>query len=105
MATISVTTRSGTTRTVIAPVGETLMEALRDHETGVEAVCHGSLSCATCHVFVAEEDWNTVGRPAEDETSLLEDLVHSGPNSRLSCQVIVTNAMDGMSVTVAPPEA
>lgn len=81
------------------------MEALREHEVGVEAVCHGSLSCATCHVIVADEWFGKVGAPDEDEKSLLEDLVHSGPTSRLSCQLIVTDAMDGISITVAPPEA
>jgi 2Fe-2S ferredoxin len=83
--------------------GLTLMEVLRAR-SAVEASCGGQCACATCHVFIDEAWFAQTGTPSETEIDLLDSSIDRRPNSRLSCQVILTPELDGMSVTVAPPE-
>lgn len=104
MSTILVTTRQGSKRTVLAAAGTPLMETLRNHNLDVEAVCGGSISCATCHVYVASEWLPKLGPPGEFERDLLGGLIHSAETSRLSCQIIITADMEGLAVTIAPSE-
>jgi 2Fe-2S ferredoxin len=91
----------GTEKTIAARAGDSLMEAAVDHDiTGIVAECGGGCSCATCHVYIAE-DW--VGRiePAADfEKTMHEFAVEPKPTSRLSCQVFVNQEMDGLRVQV-----
>jgi ferredoxin, 2Fe-2S len=104
MTTLNVTDRDGVEHQLKAPSGATLMEVLRDQEMGVAALCGGMCSCATCHVYV---DGTWVGKlPAaqSDETELLIDVPDRKPNSRLSCQIVVLPAYEGLKVTVAPEE-
>ncbi len=104
MAKVIVTDRDGVTHEVEAETGSPLMYSLRDLDYGVEAICGGVCSCATCHVFV-DPEW--VGRlPArdQDEEELLEELENFQPNSRLSCQIEFNADLDGMPVTIAPEE-
>jgi len=105
MAVINVTNRAGKTETITGKVGNTLMENLRDAGLDVEAICGGCCSCATCHVFI-DDAW-TAKMPARsaDELELVEQTRSFKPaNSRLSCQIKFTDAMDGLTVTVAPAE-
>jgi len=105
MAVINVTTRAGKAETITGKVGNTLMENLRDAGLDVEAICGGCCSCATCHVFI-DDAW-TAKMPARsaDELELVEQTRAFKPaNSRLSCQIKFTDAMDGLTVTVAPAE-
>ncbi len=104
MATINVTDREGNQLELPATNGEPLMYALRDIRNGVEAICGGMCSCATCHVYV-DADW--VGRLPDrepEEHELLAELEGFQENSRLSCQIEVSDALDGLKVTVAPEE-
>ena len=104
MPTVRVIDRDGAEHELTAPSGATLMEPLRDMSDGVAAICGGMCSCATCHVYI-DESW--VGKlPAahSDETDMLQDLVSRRPNSRLSCQVTLTDALDGLKATIAPEE-
>ncbi len=104
MPTIHVTDREGEQHQVEADSGVPLMETLRDLPYGVEAICGGMCSCATCHVYVADE-WAGKLQPKEDdESDLLEELEHHQASSRLSCQVEVTEEMDGLALTIAPFE-
>ncbi len=101
---LRVVNRNGVEVEVQASAGSTLMEPLRDIEDGVSAICGGMCSCATCHVYV-DEAW--VGKlPAahSDETDMLRDLTSRQPNSRLSCQITLTDALDGLKATIAPEE-
>ncbi len=105
MAVINVTNRAGKAETITGKVGNTLMENLRDAGLDVEAICGGCCSCATCHVFI-DDAW-TAKMPARsaDELELVEQTRAFKPaNSRLSCQIKFTDAMDGLTVTVAPAE-
>ena len=103
MPTVWLTCRDGTTEQVEARTGRSLMLNIRKPGQ-IQAICGGCASCGTCHVYVAE-DWVERLPPikAEEETILaFSDWCQ--PNSRLSCQIKVTDDLDGLSVTVAPED-
>ena len=84
---------------VEADVGETVMAAaVRHRVAGIEGACGGAMACATCHIYVSE-DWFSRIPPAEPaEADMLEYGSHIQPNSRLGCQIIVTEDMNGLEV-------
>lgn len=97
---------NGTTRTVDADTGSTVMEAaIRNAVPGIEAECGGACACATCHVYVAENWLAAVGKPAPMEEDMLDFAFDVRPNSRLSCQIKITDAMDGLTVTTPERQA
>lgn len=105
MPIIHVTTRDGSQQEVQATSGRSLMENLRGG--GIEeilALCGGNCSCATCHVFVAEEWLDKLPPMGSDEDDLLDSADARQSNSRLSCQIPVTDSLDQLRVTVAPEE-
>lgn len=105
MPTIQVTDRAGQQTTVSVETGQTLMEPLREIDNGIEALCGGMCSCATCHVFVTPEWFARLPTRQSDELELLESTESYRSNeSRLACQVRVTDALDGLALTVAPEE-
>lgn len=90
----------GTARTVEAKAGETVMEtAVKNSIPGIDADCGGACACATCHVYVDEGYMAKVGRPEEMEQSMLDFADGVRPNSRLSCQIVVREELEGLSVT------
>jgi ferredoxin, 2Fe-2S len=104
MTTVNVIDRDGVEHQLQSPPGATLMEVLRDQDMGVAALCGGMCSCATCHVYV-DEAWLTALPAAQsDETDILSDLPDRKTNSRLSCQIAMVAAYEGLKVTVAPEE-
>ncbi len=105
MAEIKVTDRDGGEQLVGAYDGRPLMEALRDSELGVLGTCGGNCSCGTCHVYVAESWMAKLAPRTEDEQAMLDaiaELVEVKPNSRLSCQIEVTESLDGLEVKIGP---
>lgn len=103
MVTITVTDRDGTTVPISADPGATLLEAIRDG--GIDdllALCGGCCSCATCHVYIGASHPELFAPASADENDLLDASEHRQPSSRLSCQVELTEELDGLSVTVAP---
>ena len=93
----------GNSRVVEAQEGSTVMEtALRESIPGIEAECGGACACATCHVYVAEDWMEVVGKPEQMEEDMLDFAFEVRPNSRLSCQIKVTAALDGLVVTTPP---
>jgi 2Fe-2S ferredoxin len=91
---------SGQSRTVEAQVGSTAMEtALRNSVPGIEAECGGACACATCHVYVAPEWTDVTGKASQMEEDMLDFAFEVRPNSRLSCQIKVSDALDGLVVT------
>ncbi|MGC3982090.1 MAG: 2Fe-2S iron-sulfur cluster-binding protein [Steroidobacteraceae bacterium] len=104
MTTLNVIDRDGAEHQVKAPKGATLMEVLRDQDLGVAALCGGMCSCATCHVYVDEAWLGKLPAVQSDENEVLSDLPDRLPNSRLSCQIVVVPAYEGLKVTVAPEE-
>jgi len=91
---------SGQSRTVEGQVGATVMEtALRNSVPGIEAECGGACACATCHVYVSEEWTEAVGKPSQMEEDMLDFAFEVRPNSRLSCQIKISDQLDGLVVT------
>ena len=97
---INYTDSQGTSRTVEAQEGSTVMEtALRNSIPGIDAECGGACACATCHVYVADEWSEIVGKPSQMEEDMLDFAFEVRPTSRLSCQIKVAPALDGLKVT------
>jgi 2Fe-2S ferredoxin len=91
---------SGEKRSVEAQIGSTVMEtALRNSIPGIEAECGGACACATCHVYVAEEWMPVVGKASQMEEDMLDFAFEVRPSSRLSCQIKVSEAIDGLVVS------
>ncbi|MDR4305503.1 2Fe-2S iron-sulfur cluster binding domain-containing protein [Chelatococcus sambhunathii] len=106
MAKITYIDASGESRTVEAEIGATVMEtAIRHDVPGIEAECGGACSCATCHVYVDDAWTETVGGPEPMEEDMLDFAYDVRPNSRLSCQIKVTPALDGLVVTTPERQA
>ena len=83
--------------------GDTLMQALTDTEDlGVRAECGGCCACATCHVYVDPEWLAKLPPQSDDEEAMLDEAFEVTAGSRLSCQIVLTPALDGIEVTVAP---
>lgn len=102
---IWVTRSDGTTTTISGRERQSLMEALRD--AGIEevlALCGGCCACATCHVHVADEFLGLLPPMDTPESELLEGSPKRKPASRLSCQILLHEALDGIAVTVAPED-
>jgi ferredoxin, 2Fe-2S len=102
---LTVVDRDGAVRSVEATDGWSVMEILRDAGFSVSAICGGSLSCGTCHVYFEAEIFAGLGRPSLDERDLLESSGHYDPDrSRLSCQVPFNSSLQGARVTIAPED-
>lgn len=97
-------TRGTVHRLIDGEDGQSLMELARAHGVeGIMADCGGACSCATCHVFVEPDYWDKVGEPDEIEFAMLDMVADvARPTSRLSCQIKLSDALDGLTVTVAP---
>jgi len=99
MPTITYIDAKGVSRPVEAKIGSTLMEsAIQNDVPGIDADCGGACACATCHVYIDPEWSERVGQPSPMEQDMLDFAFEVRPNSRLSCQVKVTQALDGLVV-------
>jgi 2Fe-2S ferredoxin len=88
------------TGTVEAKNGESVMEAaIKNSIPGIDADCGGACACATCHVYVDEAFMDKAGVQEEMEKSMLDLAENAKPNSRLSCQITVSDALNGLRVT------
>ncbi len=102
MPKLVVVNRAGEEKTVEASAGLSVMEVIRD--SGFDemlALCGGCCSCATCHVYVDPAFAGAVEPMSEDENDLLDSSDHRNETSRLSCQIHLTDALDGLKVTIA----
>ena len=99
MAKIHFVDHSGEKRTIEVENGATVMEAaIRNAVPGIEAECGGACACATCHVYVDEAWREKVGSPTPMEEDMLDFGFDVRPNSRLSCQIKVSDELDGLVV-------
>jgi len=102
MTKLTIVKRDGSQSVVEANDGVTVMEAIRDNGFDeLLALCGGCCSCATCHVHIEDAFLDKIPEMTEDENDLLDSSDHRNVNSRLSCQIDVTSALDGMTVTLA----
>lgn len=105
MPKLIVVNRAGEESTVEAGSGLTVMEAIRDNGFDeLLALCGGCCSCATCHVHVDPAFADLLPPMSEDENDLLDSSDHRDATSRLSCQLPLTDALDGLKVTIAIEE-
>ena len=92
---------NGAVHEVEGDAGSTVMEtAIRNMVPGIEAECGGALACATCHVYVDDKWFEATGGPSEMEEDMLDFAYEVQPTSRLSCQIKVSEALDGLVVRV-----
>lgn len=104
MPMMQVIDRDGVVHEVEGRAGLKVMEILRDLDYGVGAICGGMCSCATCHVYVDAVWLARLPPPMLDETELLAALSGFRAESRLSCQIDFTDALDGLRLEISPDE-
>ena len=90
--------RDGTRRELDVPVGMSVMEVARRHEVDIEGACEGSLACSTCHVIVDPEWYGRLREASEEEEDMLDLAYNLTRTSRLGCQIIITEELDGLTV-------
>ena len=101
---VKVTDQTGKTHTLDAPEGWRLMEVIREHGLPIKAECGGACACATCHVYI-DENWHArLPEKTEDEDTMLDEAFDLKDTSRLSCQIILNETLDGLTVTLAKNE-
>jgi 2Fe-2S ferredoxin len=96
--------RDGNEQQMEALPSGSLMEVLRDIDGGVAAICGGMCSCGTCHVYVAAEWRERLPAQHVDEREIVSELQHHRDDSRLSCQIRLSENLNGLRVTLAPEE-
>lgn len=105
MPNLVVVDRSGVETTIEFEAGLSVMEAIRDNGfDALLALCGGCCSCATCHVYVDPAFNDFLPSMTEDESDLLDSSEHRNEKSRLSCQLQITQAVDGLRVEIAPED-
>jgi 2Fe-2S ferredoxin len=90
--------RDGTHREVEAPLGLSVLEIAHKHGVDIEGACEGSLACSTCHVIVDSSWFGKLESPTEDEEDMLDLAFDLQETSRLGCQLIMTDKLDGLVV-------
>ncbi|MFO0402999.1 MAG: ferredoxin family 2Fe-2S iron-sulfur cluster binding protein [Alphaproteobacteria bacterium] len=90
--------RDGTQKAVEAPLGLSVLEIAHRNSVDIEGACEGSLACSTCHVIVDGAWFAKLAKPTEDEEDMLDLAFDLQETSRLGCQLIMTDALDGLVV-------
>lgn len=101
MVTVTFIDQAGSRHIVVAPVGVSLMEAaVRNSIPGIDADCGGSCACATCHVVIDSECFAKAGPVSTSESDMLDFVPVRHHSSRLSCQIMLSNGLDGLIVHI-----
>ena len=91
---------NGKEKVVDAEIGLSILEIAHKNHIDLEGACEGSLACSTCHIILEEKDFDKLDEPTEEEEDML-DLAHGLTHtSRLGCQIIMTEELDGLKVKV-----
>ena len=104
MPKVVITTRDGTECIIDAPIGESLMNAIRAETSDILALCDGACSCATCHVYIEEAAAGSLPPMSEGEDGLLDGCEFRREQSRLSCQIRIDQRHEGLRAEIAPEE-
>ncbi len=100
MAKITYIDQQGNSKTIDVDNGLSVMEgAIQNNIPGIDADCGGSMACATCHVYVEEKWLDKLSKPEDGEIDMIDMAFEPKKNSRLSCQLIVSDELDGLKVT------
>lgn len=100
MAKITFIEKDGNRRELEAPLGQSVMEIAISNDLDMEGACEGSLACSTCHVIVDPEWFSRLEPASEDEEDMLDLAFDLTKTSRLGCQIIMTEDLDGLVVTL-----
>ena len=100
MAKITFIQANGEKKTVDAENGKTLLEIAKENNINLTGACDGACACGTCHVYIDEQTLSKMKTPKEDGENVLDIVFNVQPNSRLACQVVVGDEMDGAVVTI-----
>ena len=101
MSKITYITHDNKTHTVDVQNGLTVMEgAVQNDISGIDADCGGAMACATCHVYIKEEWWDKLPNKEDGEEDMLDMAYEPNKFSRLSCQIIVSDELDGLVVSI-----
>ncbi|MEN3950672.1 ferredoxin family 2Fe-2S iron-sulfur cluster binding protein [Iodidimonas sp. SYSU 1G8] len=87
-----------TRKEVTAKAGESVLEIAHDNDIDIEGVCEGSMACSTCHVIVDKTFYAKLPKPSQDEEDMLDLAFGLRPTSRLGCQLVLTDEVDGLVV-------
>jgi 2Fe-2S ferredoxin len=98
MSTMIFVERDGTRHEVDAPLGMTILEIARRHDIDIEGACDGSLACSTCHVIVDPDWYDLLPEANVDEEDMLDLAFGLTRTSRLGCQIVITEELDGLIV-------
>ena len=90
--------RDGTRKTVEAPIGLSVLEIAHRNDVDIEGACEGSLACSTCHIIVEPEWYELLKDATEDEEDMLDLAFGLTKTSRLGCQIVMTEELDGLTV-------
>tara|TARA_B100000902_G_C26690987_1_gene612452 strand:- start:228 stop:548 length:321 start_codon:yes stop_codon:yes gene_type:complete len=100
MAKITYKDFQGNSKSIDVDNGLSVMEgAIQNEIPGIDADCGGAMACATCHVYVKEEWFNKIPKAEDAEVDMIDMAFEPKKNSRLSCQIIVSDELDGLEVT------
>ena len=99
---IYVTDREGNKKILEGDKESTLMEIIRDEGLDIEAACGGCCACATCHVYIGKQWLDKLNPIEDDEESMLDQAFDVKENSRLSCQISLSEELDGLDLELAP---
>ena len=99
MAKITYIEHNGNKHTVEVENGLSVMEgAVQNDVPGIDADCGGGMACATCHVYIGDEWFNKINQKSEGEDDMLDQAYEPKKNSRLSCQITVTEELEGLTL-------
>jgi 2Fe-2S ferredoxin len=102
MAKMTFIERDGTRKEVDAPLGLSVLEVAHKHGVDIEGACEGSLACSTCHVIIDPDWFGKLETPSEDEEDMLDVAFGVQKTSRLGCQIVMTDKLDGLTVSLPP---
>jgi 2Fe-2S ferredoxin len=98
MPKITFVNKDGTEKTVEAPIGLSVLEIAHHNDIDLEGACEGSLACSTCHVIVDKEYYNILDEASEEEEDMLDLAFGLTSTSRLGCQIIISEKLNGLKV-------
>ena len=80
--------------------GETLLEVIKNNNIDLIGACDGACACGTCHIYIDEETLKKIDPASENEENVLDVVFNVKPNSRLACQIVITEQMEGAIITI-----
>ncbi len=90
----------GAERLIKAPIGLSILEVAHQYDIDLEGACEGSLACSTCHVVIDKDYYDLLPEPSTEEEDMLDLAFNPTNTSRLGCQIIMSEELDGMKITV-----